>query len=61
MKSVFSTQLITRAKRIFEKRSGCVVSEEETEMYLEKLAQLGLLAAGSMKQNRKEVVPHGKS
>ena len=41
----FSPQLIERAQRIFEKRSGRVVSADEAEMYLEKLAQLGLLAS----------------
>ena len=33
-----------RAQRIFEKRSGRVVSVEETELYLAAMAKLGLLA-----------------
>lgn len=61
MQAIFSTELIARAKQIFEKRAGRALSEEETEMCLEKLAQLGLLVAGSVKQDRKEVVPYGKS
>jgi len=40
----FSPQLIARAQRIFEKRSGRIVSKEEAEIFLEKLAQFGLVA-----------------
>ena len=39
----FSPQLILRAQRIFEKRSGASVSAEQAEMILERLAQIGLL------------------
>lgn len=44
MKNTFSRQLTLRAKRIFEKRSGRNVSKEEVEIFLEKLAQFGLVA-----------------
>ncbi len=44
MQNSFSPSLVARAQRIFEKRSGRVVSEEETEIYLATLAKLGLLA-----------------
>lgn len=39
----FSPQLIARAQRIFEKKSGSPVSAEQAEMILERLAQIGLL------------------
>lgn len=44
MQNSFSPKLVARAKLIFEKRSGRVVSAEETELYLASLAKLGLLA-----------------
>jgi len=40
----FSPQLILRAQRIFEKRSGAPVSAEQAGMILERLAQLGNVA-----------------
>lgn len=61
MQNTFSSQLIARAQRIFEKRSGRSVSEEEAEICLEKIAQLGLLAVKVMEQTRKEVRSHGKN
>lgn len=39
----FSPQLILRAQRIFEKRSGVPISAEQAGMILERLAQIGLL------------------
>ena len=44
MKNTFSKQLLLRAQQIFEKRSGRIVNEEETEIFLERLAQLGSIA-----------------
>lgn len=43
MESSFSPELILRAQRIFEKRSGAPVSAEQAGMILERLAQIGLL------------------
>jgi len=62
MKRVFSPELITRAKRIFEARSGRAVSEEETEIYLEKLATLGILAQKviSTEKNSSKKIIHQK-
>jgi len=59
----FSPELIARAQKIFEKRSGRAVSEEETERHLEKLADFGLLAVKvyetKKQQDGKEVKSHG--
>lgn len=43
MQHIFSPKLIERCQRIFKEKSGLDVSEDQAEMYLEKLAQLGLL------------------
>ncbi len=55
----FSPQLILRAQRIFEKRSGRSMSAEEAEIYLEKLAQFGLVALRAFEtENTKKYEPH---
>ena len=55
----FSPQLIARAQRIFEKRSGRSVSAEEAEIYLEKLAQFGLVALRAFEtENTKKYETH---
>jgi hypothetical protein len=43
MQKSFSPQLIARCQAVFEKKSGLVVSEEQAEMILKRLARLGLL------------------
>ncbi len=40
----FSPELIARCRRIVATRSGSDIDDEQAEMYLEKLARLGLLA-----------------
>jgi len=45
MREAFSPQLIKKCQTVFEKRSGLVVSEEQAEMILKRLARLGLLMA----------------
>lgn len=59
MKNTFSPQLILRAQKIFKKRSGRIVSEEETEIFLERLAQFGLIALGAFEtENTKKHETH---
>lgn len=43
MQAVFSPKLIERCQRIFKEKSGQEISVDQAEMYLEKLARLGLL------------------
>lgn len=55
----FSPQLILRAQRIFKKRSGRIVNEEEAEIFLERLAQFGLIALGALEtENTKKYETH---
>ena len=58
--STFSPQLILRAQRIFEKRSGAPIAVEQAEMILERLAKIGLLMQ-AVKENEKQKGgdPHG--
>lgn len=59
MKNTFSKQLILRAQRIFKKRSGRIVNEEEAEIFLERLAQFGLIALGALEtENTKKYETH---
>lgn len=51
--STFSPNLILRARKIFEKRSGASVSAEQAEMILERLAKIGLLMQ-SVTENEKQ-------
>ncbi len=53
MQAVFSPELIERCRRIFEKRSGKAISADEAELYLEKLARLGLLMVKLHTQTKK--------
>ena len=50
---MFSKELIKKAKVIFEKRSGKVVSSEEVERHLHKLAKLGSLMEKVYSQEQK--------
>lgn len=43
MQHIFSPELIERCQRIFKKKSGQDISVDQADMYLEKLARLGLL------------------
>ena len=54
MGNAFSIELIARAQQIFERRSGRAVSEEETEIYLEKLAQVGGIALKTYTTKQKQ-------
>lgn len=59
MLPTFSPNLILRAQQIFEKRSGRSVSAKEVEIYLEKLAQFGLVALRLFEtENTKKYEPH---
>lgn len=40
----YSPQLIKKCQRIFSKRSGVPISQEQAEMYLEQLAKVGNIA-----------------
>lgn len=44
MSTNFSSQLIKRAQRIFAQRAGKIISAEEADILLDRLARLGLLA-----------------
>lgn len=46
MQTIYSKKLIERCRRIFEKRAGRKISEGEAEVYLDRLAGVGLLAVG---------------
>lgn len=54
MQGTFSPQLIARAVQIFTERSGRVVSEGEAKIYLEKLAQVGLMMERVMQTEREK-------
>lgn len=53
MKTVFSSQLIERCRRIFKAKSGQDISVDQAELYLEKLARLGLLMVKLHTQTKK--------
>ena len=44
MKQMFSSELIEKCKMVFGKRAKREISDEEAELYLGKLSQLGDLA-----------------
>lgn len=52
---IFSEQLMKKAKRIFEERSGLTLTDDEVEIHLERLSRLGLLFAKVMMQNDKKL------
>ena len=43
MERQFSSQLMAKAKVVLEKRSGRVLSDDEIEIMLDRLSELGLL------------------
>lgn len=46
---------MSKAKRIFEERSGLKLTDNEVEIYLERLSRFGLLFAKVMIQNEKNL------
>ncbi|MDD3487563.1 MAG: hypothetical protein PHF35_04290 [Candidatus Moranbacteria bacterium] len=54
MERIFDEQLMKKAKRIFEERSGLKMTDDEVEIHLERLSRLGLLFAKVMIQNEEK-------
>lgn len=54
MQRKYTPQLIIRAQRIFERKSGRAVSEEETEICLDRLATFGELTMRVMELEREK-------
>jgi hypothetical protein len=54
MERQFSKKLMLKAKRIFEKRSGRTLNEDEIEALLEKLARFGQLYADIVIEHNKK-------
>lgn len=55
MKRIFSQKLFEKAKTIFEKKSGRVLSDDEVEIMLDRLSQLGMLFVKNVLENRTNI------
>lgn len=55
MERIFSEKLMKKGKRILEERSGLKFTDDEVEIYLERLSRFGLLFAKVMIQNEKKL------
>jgi hypothetical protein len=55
MQRAFSRQLMQKAKTVLEEKSGRVLSDDEIEMALDRLSQLGMLFVKNVLDNRTKI------
>jgi len=52
---MFSQQLMQQAKVVLEEKSGRVLSDDEIEIMLDRLSQLGMLFVKNVLDNRTKI------
>jgi len=55
MERIFSKQLIRKAKVVLEEKSGRILADDEIEIILERLSQLGMLFVKNATNNKTKI------
>ncbi|KKP95919.1 MAG: hypothetical protein US25_C0017G0008 [Candidatus Moranbacteria bacterium GW2011_GWE1_36_7] len=55
MSNMFSTQLMKKAKIVLEEKSGRVLSDDEIEIMLDRLSQLGMFFVKNVLDNKTKI------
>ena len=58
MQRIFSQKLMQKAQVIFEKKCGRTLSEDEVEIMLDRLSELGILFAQNVLEGRTKIKNH---